>query len=147
MLGAITVTTFCYYVFSFLFGLGMSLTEVYVPWGALIASSLLAGFLGGVQYVRTEARKLRVIGSLTLTFKSCLAIVLTPLAINFVLSLAQMLSFGFGMLFALPDLAAFMTLAAFLGLVSILLSSFTLIFIGVFSGQWLRGRQLLRRSH
>ena len=145
MLGAIIVTTFCYYVFSFLIGLGLSLTEIALPWVSLIVPALLAGFLGGMQYVRTEGRKLWLLGSLSLSFKSCLAIVLTPLAISFVLSLASILNFGVGMIFALPDIAAFMTLSAALGLISLLLSSYALIFAGVFSGQWLRGRKLLRR--
>ncbi len=141
MLGAIIVITFCYYLFSFAFGWGLAQANADLPWVGLIAPPLLAGLFGGVQFVRTEARKLHLLGSLRLTFQSCLAIVLTPIAISFVLTLAQMLNFGVGMIFALPNIAGFMTLTALLGLVSILISSFALIFIGITLGQWMRSRR------
>jgi hypothetical protein len=144
MFGAIIIVVICHYLFSYIINWGLQTAGGSYDPVALFLPPLLAGFLGGVQFVRTEMKTMRLGGRLICAVKSCLAIVLTPYAIGFVLLLVSGLGMGAGLFFALPNIAAMLTLVALVETLVFMLYGLPLVYVGLSIGQWSKHRQLRR---
>lgn len=145
MQGAIIVVVFSHYIISFVVTWVSAQTGISIPFLPLLLPPVLAGYLGAVQFVRTERKHIRLLGRLGFAFKSCLAIVLTPFVIGLILSLAGMLTGGFAMLQFMPEIAAFMTSAAIMATLIFIVYGLPALFIGISYGFWAR-RQLIQRK-
>ncbi|PJI92805.1 hypothetical protein BC777_1667 [Yoonia maricola] len=144
MTGAIIVVTFSFYILQFIFALGSWSAGGMMVLVVLVVPPLAAGLFGGMQYARTERRGMRMLSRLACALKSCLAIVFTPLLISFVLILVSIIGSGFGFLFAVPDMAAFLTLAGLIQMGVFTLYGLPAIFIGLTAGQWLQFKRMTR---
>ncbi len=144
MLGAIIVVVFSHYVITYALGWGLPYLDFRIPFLPLLLPPMLAGYLGAVQFVRTERKHLAIFDRLGFAFKGCLAIVLTPFGIGLILSLAGMLTGGLAMLQFAPSIAGYFTATAIMATLLFLVYGFPALFIGVSYGFWSR-RRLSRR--
>ena len=142
MTGAIIIITICYYLIDYGLGWGLRQAQIYNPWIPQLIPPLLAGYLGALQFIRTERILLRPRDRFVCTFKSCVAIVFAPLVFIFVLLAAGTVVNGLAGLIALPNLAAWLTLAGLLPMLIFTLYALPMIYIGMTLAQWIKAGRL-----
>ncbi len=141
MTGAIIIITVCYYLLSIGISMGLSATHIHLPWVGLFLPPLIAGYLGALQFIRTEVKLMGVGDRLICAAKSCLAIILTPIAFSLIVLAARSLSIGLAGLGALPGIAAILTLNGLLETLIFMIYGLPLIFIGLTAGQWIKSQR------
>ena len=142
MTGAIIIITICYYLIDYGLGWGLRQAQIYNVWIPHLVPPLLAGYLGALQFIRTEKFLLRARDRFVCTFKSCVAIVFAPVAFGFIIFAAGRVINGLGGIIGLPNLAAWLTVAGLLSLLTFMLYALPMIYIGMTLAQWIKAGRL-----